>query len=309
MVSLTVFKSIKDNNASRTQTFESFKDFESLLYKLSKEKAYKPKKDENTVGSPLISPAVYGDIKKRRNVNVTEWAGWAALDVDSYEGKFDDIINSFGDYGFICYSTASSTQEHPKFRIIVELQTHVKAEDIPHFWYALNKEFLGLGDAQTKDLSRMYYVPGQYPGAYNFIFTREGPSVSPVELMKKYPYVRKSKNLLETLSPEVRAKILEQKRSNLTNRNYSWTSYLDCPFVNSNQVAKYQAITGSGWYHALYNIMVSIAFNALDKGYPITETEIAQLARQIDADNGGWYSSRPIEQEALRALTYAISNK
>ena len=38
------------------------------------------------------------------------------------------------------------------------------------FWYALNKELGDIGDPQTKDLSRMYYVPGKYEGAYNFIF-------------------------------------------------------------------------------------------------------------------------------------------
>ena len=40
--------------------------------------------------------------------------------------------------------------------------------------------------------------------------------------------------------------------------------------------------------------------------YPITSSEIATLAREIDADTGCWYKNRPLEMEAQRALDYAL---
>ena len=46
---------------------------------------------------------------------------------------------------------------------------------------------------------------------------------------------------------------------------------------------EYRAITGSGWYYKLYQIMVAIAGNAISKEYPITPIEIAQLCREFDA--------------------------
>ena len=64
--------------------FDSWDEFESLLFSLSKEVKYKPKKGEylNDKHAPLISPAIYEKGTTRANRNVTAWAGWAALDID-----------------------------------------------------------------------------------------------------------------------------------------------------------------------------------------------------------------------------------
>ena len=61
-------------------------------------------------------------------------------------------------YRYFCYSTASSSLTNPKFRLVFPLTQWVNKEDIKHFWFALNKEIGDIADAQTKDLSRMYYV-------------------------------------------------------------------------------------------------------------------------------------------------------
>ena len=54
--------------------------------------------------------------------------------------------------------------------------------------------------------------------------------------------------------------------------------------------------------------MTSIAGIAIRKKYPITSQEIAELCRQIDMDNGGWYDNRPLKKEADRAIEYVYSN-
>ena len=308
MHSLTIFDSIFDAKTQKSMTFKHWDGMEKLLYDLSKEPAYKAKKGEKgRKSSPLISPAVYGPNSSRRNVNVLAWGAWAALDVDEYEGKFEDIIESFGDAYFVCYSTASSTKEHPKFRLVFPLTSKVDAADIKHFWHALNAEYLDLGDAQTKDLSRMYYIPGQYPGAYNFIFTRKGPKINPYELMEKHPFTNFSKtSFFDTLDDDTREAYMTKKRDTLTNTKYSWSNYHDCPFVNKERIVEYRALQ-SGWYYKLYGIMVSIASTAVKKGYPITVGEIVTLIRQIDADTGGWYKDRPLEIEARRALEFVFA--
>lgn len=287
--------------------FESFDQLESLLYDLSKEPHTKK-------SAPLISPAIYkephgdkdDDSRKRRNVNVKEWAGWACLDVDDYEGDYEAILDSIN-YRWVCYSTASSTKELPKFRLVFELTENVPAEDIKAFWFALNKECLTVGDKQTKDLSRMYYIPAQYKDAYNFIRSNDGPLMDPQALMKKHPYTIPSSNsFFDQLPAHMQEKYIEQRKAKLTNTDVSWTSYRDCPFVNDQHVLEYMRISGSGWYHKMYTIMVSIAANAVRREYPITAKEIADLARQIDADNGGWYKDRPMEVEANRALEFVF---
>jgi len=56
----------------------------------------------------------------------------------------------------------------------------------------------------------------------------------------------------------------------------------------------------------MYHILCSIASSAIRMEYPITSSEIATLAREIDADTGCWYKNRPLEMEAQRALDYAL---
>jgi len=289
--------------------FKSLESFEKLLYDLSKQPGYKPKKGERKDGSPLITPSSFQQGTTRANRNVTQWNGWAALDVDDYDGSFEETIEKFKKNYFICYSSASSTKEKPKFRVILPLTSSVPAEKIRHFWYALNHEFGSVGDAQTKDLSRMYYVPAQYPNAYNFIFTNKAPLLDPVELMERHSFVNGFKSTFEDRMPEhIREKIAEYRKEQLTKTDIVWTNYHDCPFVNKQLVIEYRTITDTGWYAKMYKIMTSIAMRALRAKYPITPDEIASLCKEIDAETGGWYKNRPMTLEAARAIDYSLKN-
>ena len=167
MISLTSFKSLFDNKTDKRLDFKAFPDFEKALYALSKKECETKKK------AFLISPATFIEGTTRANRNVIEWGGWAAVDVDDHEFKGDlknELYSRFGKWYYICYSTASSTEEHPKFRLVFELNKSVPNSKLKHFWSALNSELDGMGDKQTKDFCRMYYIPAQYKNAYNFIF-------------------------------------------------------------------------------------------------------------------------------------------
>jgi hypothetical protein len=105
------------------------------------------------------------------------------------------------------------------------------------------------------------------------------------------------------------AKLLEYRQTQLQNRSITWTSYQDCPFVSRNQIAQYarmSGIDGSGRYAKMYGIMVSIASSAMRQGYPITSAQISALCREIDANYGNLYTSRPFEVESERAIMYAF---
>lgn len=301
--SLTLFESIFDNKTNKRMDYESFEQFESVLYKLSESGKYKTKKD-----APLISPAVYAEGTTRSNDNVRYWAGFGIVDVDDYEGNVEDIHKKYSQYRYVCYSTASSTVEHPKFRLVFPLTTNVEKDKISHFWFALNKEIGDIADVQTKDHSRMYYVPSKYEGANNFIFSHDGELMDPAELMAKHKWVVPAESFYDKLPAAIKAGLLEHKRKKLNNTSYSWTSYKNCPFVNQRQVDEYRAITGSGWYYKMYQIMVSIAGNAMSKGYPISSNEIEFLIREIDAETGGWYAKRPIRKEAERAIDFVFKS-
>ena len=298
--SLTIFKNTFDNKTHRVQEFDSWDGLESLLYSLSKQKGEKG----GSNSSPLISPARYISDTTRSNKNVDVWGGYFCLDVDDFVvvGDLESVLQEkFGEYYYICYSTASSTLEQPKFRLVFPLTREVYSKDLPHFWFAMNKEFDELGDEQTKDLSRMYYVPAQYPNAYNFIFTNKGVKIDPDMLMNKHSYVEtQGKTFMDRLPPELQKAVMEHRKNSLDNTDINWTSYRDCPFFPKRLEQEYRAITGTGWYHKMYQIMIAIAGNAVSKGYPISATQIAQLCSELDRETGNWYENRPLDKEADR---------
>lgn len=287
---------------------KSFADFEKLLFELSQI----PR--ENKKSAQLISPATYIENTTRANNNVIDWGGWCAVDVDDHEFKGDlknelDVLA--GDWHYVCYSTASSRSDSPKFRLVFPLRRRVRKEDIKAFWFGLQSKLGNIGDRQTKDLSRMYYIPGQYHDADNFIFTGGGvQSIDPYELMQEFPYTekREGNNFFDRLPEEVQKQIIEHRKSKLDNTNYSWNSYHDCPFFPKHLEAEYRAITGTGWYHTMYRIMVSVAANAVRKQYPITAAEISLLCKQLDNETGNWYANRPLDKEADRALEFVYKN-
>ena len=316
MISLTVFKSIFDNKTDTRVDFDDFEKFEKSLYHLSTLEGYKAKRGEWTnKASPLISPAVYKQGTTRSNANVIEWAGWAAIDVDNhvFNGNLEDELYSrYGSWYYICYSTASSTPDHPKFRLVFPLTKNIESSNIKHFWYALNTEFESMGDRQTKDLSRMYYVPAKYPNAFNFIFTNVGNYIDPDALMQAHPWTAPSdsSSFIDRLPPELQKEVIahRQQKMNESKKEYSWNSYKDCPFVNKNLVSEYRSISridGSGRYSLIYKIMTSIACSAIKHKYPITEYEIVNLIRELDRETSNRYAKRPLNVEASRAIEFA----
>ena len=306
MYSLTLFKNIYDNKTSKRMDFESWEQLEKLLFTLSTQKGQKG----GSNSSPLISPAIYRSSTTRANDNVLGWGSWCCVDIDEYDGTIDDVLNHLKPYYYICYSTASSKEHHPKFRVVFPLTGIVAADKIKAFWHAINALVLDVVDAQTKDLSRMYYVPAQYPDAYNFIFKNEGIYINPYDLMAKYPYIEatRKKNFLQTLPDPVQREVISYRRNQMENM-VTWTGYKDCSFFPKKLAQEYAGmahIDGSGRYQKMYQIMVAIAGNASEAGYPITAEEIVDLCREFDIANTNLYEKRPMLKEAQNALEYAI---
>jgi len=307
VISVTHFKSIFDNKTNRVSHFKSFADFEEGLYNLAERKL------ESKRQATLISPATFAKNTTRANKNVIEWAGWAAVDVDDHDFKGDlknELATLYGNYYYVCYSTASSNSDFPKFRLVFPLTEQVEASRIKHFWFALNSELGSIGDKQTKDLSRMYYIPASYAGANNFIFTNTGNYIDPNGLCLKHPFNEKkvSNNFIDRLPDEWQKQILEHRKSQAENVKIFWNNYSDCPFVNKNLIREYKSIAGidgSGRYAMIYKIMLSIASNAIKQQYPITENEIVELILELDRETANRYQNRPLTTEASRAIEYA----
>ena len=290
--------------------FESWDKFTNFLYKLS-ERPLRGKQD-----AELISPAVFEPDSTRKSANVLAWGGWAAVDVDdvTFDGDLkDELIHRFGHYTFCCYSTASSTDTHPKFRLVFQLSGQVEQSRIKHLWFAINSELESIGDKQTKDLARMYYIPANYAGANNFFFTNNADPIDIDYLLARWPYDEKrdAKDFMDKLPPAWREQIIEYRKGKLDNTSYVWSGYQDCPFINKKLLQEYIVMSGtdgSGRYRMIYKLMISIAANAVEKQYPITVPQIVDLIRQIDKETANLYENRPLEVEANNALEYAYKH-
>lgn len=320
LFSLTVFKSprwwekenrfVYDNKTHRRIDFESWDKFTNFLYKLS-QRELKGKQD-----AELISPAVFKLDSTRKSDNVLNWAGWAAVDVDDV--TFDESIEQYlrdryGHWNYIVYSTASSTDITPKFRVVFELSGAVEQSRIKHFWWSLNRELEEIGDPQTKDLARMYYIPATYANANNFFFVNRGEPLDIDYVLARHPYddKRDSKNFLDRLPDAWREQIIDYRKGKLDNTSYVWSSYHDCPFVNKKLLREYvsmSGIDGTGRYRMIYKLMISIAANAVEKQYPISAGQIVDLIKQIDRETANLYESRPLDIEANNALEYAYKH-
>ena len=176
---------------------------------------------------------------------------------------------------------------------------------MPSVWFALNKEIGGIADAQTKDLSRMYYIPSQYKNSFNFIFSHDGEVMDPNDLMVRHKYVLPADSFFDRLPEAIKQGLMDHRKSQLNNTDITWTGYKDCPFVNKKKIEEYKGLS-EGWYYAMYQLMVSTAGNAISKGYPITAKEIEFLMRDLDSDTGNWYLKRPIDKEAERAIEFVF---
>lgn len=314
---ITLYSSKYDNKTDKIITKRNWNQFKKFFVSASK---IRLKKDD----APLISSAVFEKGTTRSNANVIAWGGWAAFDIDGGHGfaSRGDVENyfrkHFGDKRYIIYSTPSCTREKIKFRAVFSLDQWITDNDeIRSFWFSMNKKLADIIDEQTKDISRMFYPPGHYQESdYRFIFWNDGKgSLNPSSVIDDIGYtpamiIRQNKKIIDYLPKNMKREVEQYRKRQLENdgKIYVWTSYRDCPFVDRKYVEEYNAIARSGdpgRFRGFYILMASIACNAINRNYPITEIEISELIHEIDDEIDGYYSNRKVNDEIQNAISYA----
>jgi len=114
------------------------------------------------------SPALFkGDKRNKGNVESV-----TALVLD-YDAKLTnttvaEAAELWGDYAGAIHTTWSSTPERPCFRVILPFTRPVTPEEYPAVWTWARNQASAVGhqlDEQTKDASRLWFLPGVRPGA------------------------------------------------------------------------------------------------------------------------------------------------
>ena len=114
------------------------------------------------------SGATYKPGTTRKNVNVVEWSV-AGADIEHV--TLDDVqqlCEHLGelDLAYVMYSTYRFEPEEPRVRFAIPLTKAVPAERYPDAWRRIDAYlFGGKNDPNTKDASRMLYVPTAPEGA------------------------------------------------------------------------------------------------------------------------------------------------
>ena len=130
-----------------------------------------PDKNKEKNGA-CYSFATFGDDsgkeKYRNKSNVSSISG-IGIDVDNKDTNeyltIKDVEEIFKDYFFIVHSTHSSTKEQPRFRVVIPFAKPIVPEkhaDVFDYFYQLCDKKI---DANTKDVSRLFYYPSCPKGA------------------------------------------------------------------------------------------------------------------------------------------------
>lgn len=166
LIPLVIFES-KDDKQPSAQTL--------LLSALEKRLARF--EERQSKDGRLWSPVTYRPGTTRGKANVAQ-VHMLVLDID--HGPLPlDLLQGLEWFG---HTTFSHTPEAPRWRVVVPLAQPVNGEDWPEFWLRANAHFGGCIDPQTKDSSRIFYLPSCLPGAPHEARQQHGAFLDPASL-------------------------------------------------------------------------------------------------------------------------------
>ena len=286
-IPVSFFQNVYCNTPECDETF-TWEEFVELLRHYTQTQ-YEAKQD-----APLLSPTVFDG--KRAKANATE-AGAVFIDADSGMG-FEDALTALRARGVaaILYTTASNRRDD-RFRIVVPLAKRVDPETYKRVLIAICRSISGRdwrGDIGKVGPYNLFYVPGLYKDAINRFEVLSGIILSPEAWLELCP-IEETHTELPDATPK------------LPCADTTWAALTECPFVRGEWVDEYLDLK-SGWYAGLYKFMVRVAMSARAQRWALTARQIADLARQLDNLDGGWYRDRDLEREAQNALAWATAS-
>ena len=284
---------------------ETWEHFCETMKAISEVEGYKPTHKEYDKTQGLISSAIYAnEDDKRTNDNVTGW-DILILDIDDTDKSLSQINTIFQHFDRIFYSSASCTHSKLKLRVIIPLNTTAPKEKLKEVWYAAQMWCEGLVDEQTKDMSRMHYVPARYTNKgdqyRHFFHVEKGIKLDWEALVAKYPMPPEAERFKKD-NP-----LRKLKRSIFVDNNPlpEFNIQADnCPFVDDRMVNDYM-LTPIGSHHtAIYKFMVQICYKAQAMNYPLDVDELADMGKQMDDMDGGFYETKKMMNNAVDAMSY-----
>lgn len=264
-----------------------------------------PAGDFESDSSGLISPAIYAnDGDKRRNENVVGW-DMVLMDIDDGVSDVNVVLNHFSKYSYIVYSSPNCTKDKLKLRVCIPLNKRADRKVLSQIWFGLNEWCGGIIDQQTKDASRLFYVPARYTNRgseyTHFFVTNKGISLDWEALIDKFPSppeqdLYKIKNPLLGLKRKIFQNAKGIPSMVITDPN--------CPFVKHWMREKYALTPVGGHHRAIYIFALQCCGNAEKIEYPLSVDELVDMLEQLDQLDGGYYDIKKLTDTARDALEF-----
>lgn len=298
-VSFSLFTHSLDNAPQMVST--NWSGFLEFLGECSKQPR-PATKQHKLFSTPAISPAVYEPGASRANANVSAWGGWVAIDVDDGMSA-EHAISLVAPLNHVVYGSTSSTVEHNKFRVGVQVDGPIPRDDIPAAWLGLSHLFPGL-DTQCKDLARIYYVPAAWQpdvdnrAPYAIWHARADGAVLPVA------------DLISMIPDDVARPTVAPPAPFIAALPGTMLTSVDA-IIRQEFVDAYTSLPKGEHHVGLYKFMCAVAAEAVYRGVALTPADLVQASRIADAAclvktaRGRW--SR-MTGEAARALSWAAAN-
>ncbi|AGG58204.1 hypothetical protein VPDG_00043 [Vibrio phage henriette 12B8] len=299
------FNYFYDNKPKRCDVID-WGEFADHMRAVSEVEGFKPPAgDFESKSSGLISPAIYAeDGVGRSNDNVVGW-DMVCMDIDDGVKDINQVLNHFKQFKYIVYSSPNCTKHKLKLRVCIPLDKRAGKNVLKQIWFAMNEWCGGIIDQQTKDYSRLFYLPARYRnrGAEytHFFLENDGITLDWETLISRYPSPPE-KDLFKIKDPllGLKRKIFQNAKGipsmNITDPN--------CPFVKSWMREKY-ALTPLGSHHrAIYIFMLQCCHNAEAIEYPLSHEELVDMGRQLDDLDGGYYDDKKLQDSAKDALEF-----
>lgn len=303
-IMFSLFKNLYDNQGSSHEM--TWSEFCQFLEAHSNE-THRAEKEQ----VPLISGLVLGG-KKLEHWQGTNWIG---LDVDETCTEVE-LVEKIRELDFMCFAhtTWKHTSESPRMRLIIPFEGWISTTDeYDVAWLGLQTLFMigdrSLCDRACKNINRGFYVPCIRPEAWTYshpgiLLTKGNLQDLGVAATPEAP-----KGPSEGLQ-ELREGLIRSGGSEVPKRTkpIRHVSIQDSDLVKAAVVNEYWNAPKGTHHVALYTALCKVAGRAAAMGYPLTLTELEDVALQLDrGDIGGpYYDMKKIKTESLAAYNFAF---
>lgn len=244
---------------------------------------------------PLIAMTTFSDRIGKDYANPTSSF---AFDFDDKENKIETAIDVFSPYSYFLYTTHSHTEDHNKFRIMVNLDMTIHNNEESHIVFKILKNRLSekglILDEACKDISRRFFLPSRDKNNnLPYMQFNEGKLLDVRDEFEKQKQTDKLEDDRRKLDAFYSKFCSKNKKTNHLNVPY-FNSIEDQNIISKQKIENYLSLSKGNHYSMFFGLCSHMRKRASHLEYTITEDLMFKALRAIDNSDGRWYDDKYI---------------